>query len=242
MGPRTADNIRKKFHQIFDEVGHKITVQAKLKIVNFLDITLNLTTEKFCPYRKPDNPPLYINSQSNHPPAILKHLPSGIGKRTSSLSVDKTEFDKAAPSYRDALKASGFNQPMEYTSNSPPPPPHAAETNREERDLVKSFGSTLRLVKVLAPTLDKFSSDSLTDTFLNRTNSTRSSTGEVSRSATAAWKTWSALSGGTTIRFWNQPLLRPTKSATAGNQTPVLSRERAWQITWSTRQKQKPTT
>ena len=123
MGPRTADNIRKKFHQIFDEVGHKITVQANLKIVNFLDITLNLTTEKFCPYRKPDNPPLYINSQSNHPPAILKHLPSGIGKRTSSLSVDKTEFDKAAPSYRDALKASGFNQPMEYTSNSPPPPP-----------------------------------------------------------------------------------------------------------------------
>ena len=58
MGPRTADNIRKKFHQIFDEVDLKITVQANLKIVNFLDITLNLTTEKFCPYRKPDNPPL----------------------------------------------------------------------------------------------------------------------------------------------------------------------------------------
>ena len=58
MGPRTADNIRKKFQQIFDEVDLKITVQANLKIVNFLDITLNLTTEKFCPYRKPDNPPL----------------------------------------------------------------------------------------------------------------------------------------------------------------------------------------
>ena len=119
MGPRIADNTRKKFHQIFDEVGLKITVQANLKIVNFLDITLNLTTKKFCPYGKPDNPPLYINSQSNHPPAILKHLPSGIGKRISSSSCDKTEFDKASPAYRDALKASGLNQPIEYTSNSP---------------------------------------------------------------------------------------------------------------------------
>ena len=76
----------------------------------------------------------------------------GVSKQTriSSLSCDKTEFEKAASAYRDKLESSGFNQPMEYTSNSPPPPtpPHAAENNREERDPVKSFVSTLRVVKV----------------------------------------------------------------------------------------------
>ena len=198
MSPRTADNTRKKFHQIFDEVGLKITVQANLKIVNFLDITLNLTTKKFCPYGKPDNPPLYINSQSNHPPAILKHLPSGIGKRISSSSCDKTEFDKASPAYRDALKASGLNQPIEYTSNSP-------QCSRDQQRRKRS-----RKIIWFNPPFSQSVSTNVgqvflislpTDTSLNRTNSTRSSTGEVSRSATAAWKTWPALSGGTTTRF-----------------------------------------
>ena len=43
MGPRTADKLRKRFSKLFETFGLKITIQTNLKIVNYLDITLNLT-------------------------------------------------------------------------------------------------------------------------------------------------------------------------------------------------------
>ena len=59
-----------------------------MKIVNYLDVTLNLTTGKYYPFRKPDNNPLYINSKSNHPPSIIRQIPASISTRISSLSCD----------------------------------------------------------------------------------------------------------------------------------------------------------
>ena len=57
IGSRTADKIRKNFSAIFNETGLNITVQAHLKVVNYLDITLDLNSGKYYPYRKPNNPP-----------------------------------------------------------------------------------------------------------------------------------------------------------------------------------------
>ena len=34
--------------------------------MDFLDVTLSLTEEKFWPYRKPNSEPLYINKMSNY--------------------------------------------------------------------------------------------------------------------------------------------------------------------------------
>ena len=48
-----------------------ITCETNLKPVNFLDVTLNLTTGKYQPCNKPDNNPLYVNILSNHPPNII---------------------------------------------------------------------------------------------------------------------------------------------------------------------------
>ena len=110
MGPRTTDKVTKRFCETFSKLGLKIIVQSNLKIVNFLDITLDLAKDKFSPFRKPDNPPLYINVQSNHPPTIIKHLPAAIGSRISCLSCDQAEFEKAAPTYNRALKASGYRE------------------------------------------------------------------------------------------------------------------------------------
>ena len=53
---------------VFGEIGLKITAQINNQVGNFPDITLNLENEKFTPYRKPNNEPLYVDSQSNHPP------------------------------------------------------------------------------------------------------------------------------------------------------------------------------
>ena len=39
---RVLDKIRKEFSKVFEELGLKITVQSNLKVVGYLDITLNL--------------------------------------------------------------------------------------------------------------------------------------------------------------------------------------------------------
>ena len=94
---RLAEKAKKELTRIFSTFNLTITATANMKIVNFLDITLDLTNEKFKPYRKPNDDTLYINSHSNHPPSIIKQLPKSISHRISSLAADQTTFDHAAP-------------------------------------------------------------------------------------------------------------------------------------------------
>ena len=106
-GPQ-ADRITKNFVKIFKEdFDRSITCGTNLKAVNFLDVTLNLTTGKYQPYNKPDNNPLYINILSNHPPNIIKSLPGNISKRINILSVHETTFNKSKDLYNNALAESG---------------------------------------------------------------------------------------------------------------------------------------
>lgn len=60
------ENIKKIFCEILPDIGLWITGQSNLKVVNNLDITLNLTNSKYCLYKKPDNYLLYINAKSMH--------------------------------------------------------------------------------------------------------------------------------------------------------------------------------
>ena len=113
-----ADRIKKDLAKRFKELGLRITVEANLKIANFLDVTFNLNTGKYYPYRKPDNNPLYIHRSSNHPPHILKNLPAAISKRLTEISSDEETFKNAAPIYDDALKASGYTERLVYANNS----------------------------------------------------------------------------------------------------------------------------
>ena len=50
--------------------GFSIKVEANHKIVNYLDITLNLETGLFKPYSKPNNTVHYVHQKSNHPPSV----------------------------------------------------------------------------------------------------------------------------------------------------------------------------
>ena len=68
---RLAGKTRKELHKIFENFDLKITAEANLKIVNFLDVTFDLNTGKFKPFRKPNDDPLYINRHS-----ITTHLVS----------------------------------------------------------------------------------------------------------------------------------------------------------------------
>ena len=117
MNARSADKARKVFCKILGDLGLKITVQSNMKIVNYLDVTLNLTTGKYYPFRKPGNTPLYINAKSNHPPSIIKQIPTSISTRISSLSCDSTEFDKSSQLYNDALRSSGYDERIQFEEN-----------------------------------------------------------------------------------------------------------------------------
>lgn len=86
---RTANKVKNEITQVFSSFGLKITVQANLKSVDFLDVSLNLQTCRYQPYRKPGDRPIYVNSDSNHPPSVLKHVPTGVISRIKQLSCDQ---------------------------------------------------------------------------------------------------------------------------------------------------------
>ncbi|KAJ8049399.1 hypothetical protein HOLleu_02137 [Holothuria leucospilota] len=77
-----------------------------MKTINYLDVTLDLTSGQYYPYSKPNSIPLYVNSKSNHPPQIIRNLPSSINRRLSDLSSNEAVFNKVAPTYQQALNDS----------------------------------------------------------------------------------------------------------------------------------------
>ena len=85
---------RKEIANIFKELCQNITIDSNLKITNFLDITLNLNNGKHYPYRKPNDRPMYIHKQSNHPPNIIKNLPASISRQISDISYDEEIFKR----------------------------------------------------------------------------------------------------------------------------------------------------
>ena len=126
-GPK-MDIIRKDTIALFKSEGLSITIDTNLIDTNFLDVSFNLAMDKFFPYRKPNNTPLYIHSQSNHPPSITKQLPSMTSKHISNLSCNENEFNKAKPLYKSVLKSSGFNYSIKFKA-----PAENARRNRNRK-------------------------------------------------------------------------------------------------------------
>ena len=84
--------------------------------MNFLDITLDLHNNKFQPYNKPNDTPIYIHRDSNHPPAITRQLNTTVNKRLNAISCNKEVFDNAKPTYERALKNSGHAPTLTYNN------------------------------------------------------------------------------------------------------------------------------
>ena len=127
MSNSEADRTRKKIVKVFKDNGLSITIEINLKCTDFLDITLDLTTGKYYPYRKPNDVLLYIDARSNHPPNITKQLPKMIGRRISDNSCNQEEFEKAKPVYAQALKSSGYKEGISYQA------PEAKPKNRKRK-------------------------------------------------------------------------------------------------------------
>ena len=90
----------------------KITTKSNILQADFLDITLNLTTRKYWPNRKPSDIPFYINANSNYLPSIKKQLTKMISSRLSKNSYSLQEFNKTIPEYQSVLKKSGYMEKL----------------------------------------------------------------------------------------------------------------------------------
>ena len=109
-----AERIKKKIVKVFKDQGLRVTIQTNLKTVDFLDVTFNLPNDTFSPYRKPNDTPCYVNKLSNHPPTILQNIPDAINRRVASISSSEQVYDQAIPTYKEALKNSGYSTPISY--------------------------------------------------------------------------------------------------------------------------------
>ena len=114
MPARRVDKIRKDLHALFGQHELRITVETGTTTCNFLDVTLDLKENTHAPYRKPNDTPLYVHVDSNHPPNVIKQIPHSINARLNSISSSKQTFDEAAPAYQQALDKSGHKHTLTY--------------------------------------------------------------------------------------------------------------------------------
>ena len=106
-GPQITKLV-KKLHKIFNEEGLKITVEANLKVIDYLDFEMNLDTGTVKPWRKPNSTPKYINVSSCHPQSNIKSLPGMVQARLSSLSSSSKQFEEVVDPYNEALETAGY--------------------------------------------------------------------------------------------------------------------------------------
>ena len=117
-GPE-SEKIKKKLCKIFKQHWLNTTGTCNLRITDFLNVTFDLRTGKYYPYRQVKNELLYTHKQSNHPPSTAKQITTMISKKISKISCDKECFDKAAPDYNIALKNNRFNKNIKFTPRPP---------------------------------------------------------------------------------------------------------------------------
>ena len=103
------EKIKKSLQKSFKDFPWKIVAESNLRIVNSLDVTLNINGGSFGPCHKPYDITQYINNkESNHPPNLNKHLSASIEKRLSNNSSDEKLFKELAIYYEDTLNKAGY--------------------------------------------------------------------------------------------------------------------------------------
>ena len=129
---RMADINRKKVIKVFKDIGFDIEIVTNLKTVDFLDITLDLSTGSFRPYKKPNDQLQYVHTSSNHPRNILDQLPTSINNRLSRNSSNTHLFNQAKVEYEQALINSGYkNQKLTYAEI-----PEKKESRSRKRNVI----------------------------------------------------------------------------------------------------------
>ena len=107
------ERIKKSLENAFKDFGLEIVAESNLRIVNYLDVTLNLSDGFFRPCDKPDDIQ-FINKEFNHPPNLIQHLPASIEKRLSNNFFDENIFQESAIYYEDTSNNAGYLDKVVY--------------------------------------------------------------------------------------------------------------------------------
>ena len=102
--------LERKIHRLFNKFRFKLDIQTNLKIMGYLDVTLNLYYFTVSPLRKHNQCQYYINNHSRH---VFKHIPDGIMVRLSTYSSNVDIFKHE---YKVVLKNCGYKAKLVYTS------------------------------------------------------------------------------------------------------------------------------
>ena len=116
--PRQREQIKKKICEVYSKHGLKITAETNKTVVQFLDVEFDIKRDTYKPFIKPNDTPLYVNQQSDHPQTILKNIPPAVNRRISALSSSKEMFDSIAPIYQEALNKAGYNFTLKFEPES----------------------------------------------------------------------------------------------------------------------------
>ena len=108
------DKARKEMIELFKKHGLNLEIKCNLKTVDYLDVTFDLNTGIYKPYNKINNFPRYINAKSNHPPSVLKQIPTSVSKRISSNSCNEEVFNAVTPFYNNILTKYGYSEKIVY--------------------------------------------------------------------------------------------------------------------------------
>ena len=92
-------NTKKIIQKTFKAQGLQIIIKCNLKIVNYLDVTLNFSDGTYSPFHKPNEETTYIHVESDHFPQIIEKIPRSIEKRLSCLSSTKEIFENSKDYY-----------------------------------------------------------------------------------------------------------------------------------------------
>ena len=63
---------------------------------------------------KPNDIPVYVDKNSNHPPSILKNIPVAVNRRLSNISANEQIFEEYSPPFQNALSKSGYSYKMKF--------------------------------------------------------------------------------------------------------------------------------
>ena len=109
-----TNKLKQKIHKFAKNMGLNFVIEGPMSRTDFLDLSFDLQNKIYAPYRKDNNEIKYIKKESNHPKTITRQIPTMIGNRLSNRSINKTEFDKIATKYNEALQKSGYKDKIKY--------------------------------------------------------------------------------------------------------------------------------
>ena len=113
-----VERVRKKLFKMFQDEGLDITAEANIKVVDFLDVILDLESGTYKPFSKPNSCTKYVSPESNHPPSIVKNIPEAVAKRLSGVSSSKEMFLAEVQPYQDAMYQAGYKDTLKYQEES----------------------------------------------------------------------------------------------------------------------------